>query len=381
MRKIILVLILLSAYCISIAQSKMDVTFILGENVNPPDIDISLNDGINSQFLNDSLGKSTFHMTNLYYGYYGHISIWYKKSGRVYEYFINDKPGKFILNVDSVDQGKSLNVIHSGGIINSVDSIENPIRYEYDNFLKNDSNHIAIVEIYKNYINEINKNDSIRNKLTTHTKLFNKKLLSFIEERNEDYYSFYLFKNYSKMQLEELLNDEDYMSSLRHQLNAFPKKYTDTKEGKILQQELQNKITPLEKWNFINFNFIDVKGIKYTIENLKSDYILLDFWATWCAPCITQIPDIKNLNKQYSLEKLQIISISADLDSANFSKVIEENEMNWVHIFDKNKDVARKFSIKAYPTLILIDKTGRLIFRSEGIMDKKRIIDIIEGRE
>lgn len=121
----------------------------------------------------------------------------------------------------------------------------------------------------------------------------------------------------------------------------------------------------------------DIHGNIVKIKDFKGKYVLLDFWATWCPPCMKQIPFLKQLRKEYPSEKLVMISISADVDSSSFNRVIKKEEMNWTHIFDR-EILPKVFGIKAYPTLVLINTEGLILYYDGENQDKKGLIELLK---
>lgn len=89
----------------------------------------------------------------------------------------------------------------------------------------------------------------------------------------------------------------------------------------------------------------------------------MSFWATWCSPCIAEIPQLKNIRDSYAENRLAIISIANDTDSTKIINDIAKYKMNWVHIFNSYK-MKYLFGQKPIPSLYLIDKNGKIIFSS-----------------
>ncbi|UZJ65611.1 TlpA family protein disulfide reductase [Sphingobacterium sp. KU25419] len=118
-------------------------------------------------------------------------------------------------------------------------------------------------------------------------------------------------------------------------------------------------------YNFKRKDLISQKEIQ--LSQFKDKYILLDFWGSWCVPCIEGIPDLKQLAKDYK-GKIEIISIAFDHDEdiSKLKSIISEHEMDWTHIkepriFNNESGLNNKFDVKSFPTFILIDKKGNII--------------------
>jgi thiol-disulfide isomerase/thioredoxin len=99
----------------------------------------------------------------------------------------------------------------------------------------------------------------------------------------------------------------------------------------------------------------------------KDKYTLLDFWGTWCGPCMALTDDIHKISTTYQ-DKLRVIGICYDDDRDKVLKAMEQKGIVWPTIFDdKNASVlAKKFNVIAFPTFILVDKNGKIIRRING---------------
>ncbi len=102
----------------------------------------------------------------------------------------------------------------------------------------------------------------------------------------------------------------------------------------------------------------------------RGKVILLDFWASWCAPCRATNPDLVNLYNKYNADGLEIMSISEDKGEAEWMTAINVDNLYWnYHIIDKNKTIAFRYGVESIPFKLLIDKKGRIA--SEKISGRK----------
>ena len=93
---------------------------------------------------------------------------------------------------------------------------------------------------------------------------------------------------------------------------------------------------------------------------------LLDFWASWCGPCRESVPDLKALQKTYGSDQLEVISVNEDTNENAGRRFASESGMNWEVQFDPEGQTSRQYGVRAFPTFILMDSSGREVQRFVG---------------
>lgn len=109
-------------------------------------------------------------------------------------------------------------------------------------------------------------------------------------------------------------------------------------------------------------------GGKFNIDDLKGKVVLVDFWATWCGPCIAELPNVKNLYDAYHSKGFEVIGISLDQDVESLNEFIKEKELAWDTIFFPTPEeqgwdnpIARYYGISGIPTAILVNQDGKVV--------------------
>jgi len=120
----------------------------------------------------------------------------------------------------------------------------------------------------------------------------------------------------------------------------------------------------------VDFEATDILGKTISLKNYRNKYVLLTFWASWCVPCVEEIPAIKSIKTQYSPETLEIIFVTLDADSVKFSNAVKKYELNWTHIFN-DVEILKKYGVMAVPQVYLIDKAGTIIYSRAEENDAK----------
>lgn len=116
-------------------------------------------------------------------------------------------------------------------------------------------------------------------------------------------------------------------------------------------------------------------GNKVHLQSFRGQYILLDFWASWCMPCIKGLPALSAFYKRYKSKGLMLISISLDDREADWCRAIAQYKMDWTQVRDslsgKNNKmkVSDLYQVQYLPTFVLIDRTGKVVARSNALDD------------
>ncbi len=123
-----------------------------------------------------------------------------------------------------------------------------------------------------------------------------------------------------------------------------------------------------------DFNFENVKGGKTALADLKGKYVYIDVWATWCGPCIREIPDLKKVEKDFEGKNIQFVSLSVDdgrgfkgdavAAKAGWKNMIAEKQLGGIQVISDNgwrSDFVQGFKINGIPRFILIDPAGNVV--------------------
>ncbi len=155
---------------------------------------------------------------------------------------------------------------------------------------------------------------------------------------------------------------------------SFSKEAKESYYGKLVKAELypptfEGKPAPA-------FTLVNDKGEKNTLQNFTAGkkYVLLDFWASWCAPCRKSIPGLKELYSKYADKGFQIVSISTDKNEQDWIKAAHEEQLPWLSFLDR-QSVADAFNVKAIPSLFLIDSSGKVVKAFTGADGVKEKVD------
>lgn len=133
-----------------------------------------------------------------------------------------------------------------------------------------------------------------------------------------------------------------------------------------------------------DFSLPQFSGSEYSVAGDRGKVILLDFWATWCPPCVAEYPNLINMYETHKERGLQIVSISADFKREVLAAFLKQHPIPWINGFSGkgNKDnVVELFNIESFPTYVLIDRKGivRHMLSKGGDFLNTKVSRLLEG--
>ena len=144
------------------------------------------------------------------------------------------------------------------------------------------------------------------------------------------------------------------------------------KQQKARQETIQADMIPDIKMNDINGNNTSVKA-----EVAKNKITIIDFWASWCGPCIKETPSVVALYDDYHAKGLGIIGISLDEDEAAWKQAVDKLNMKWTHLSDLqgwDNAAAQLLDVRSIPHTIVVDRQGTILAQGLRGDDLRRFI-------
>jgi thiol-disulfide isomerase/thioredoxin len=108
------------------------------------------------------------------------------------------------------------------------------------------------------------------------------------------------------------------------------------------------------------------------LEDLHGKVVLLDFWASWCSPCLQSFPWMNELQQKHAGEGFVVVAVNLDQDRALADGFLDKVPAQFRVEYDGTGDLARQFGVKAMPTSFLIDRAGQVRARHAGFREKQR---------
>ena len=186
--------------------------------------------------------------------------------------------------------------------------------------------------------------------------------------KNPDY-AFAAFTAYYQFQIHNIQSDT---------LDLIMDGFNETVRKTVYYEHLKNLYITIKKvaisQSAPNFSVPDTAGNIVELDDFKGKYVLIDFWASWCAPCRAANPKLVEVYRQFSDKSFTIVGISLDKDEQRWKKAIESDKLTWINLSNlKGWDVVSgEYGVKAIPQNFLLDTDGIIIDKN---IEPERLID------
>lgn len=143
---------------------------------------------------------------------------------------------------------------------------------------------------------------------------------------------------------------------------------TDRVKNSVHGRALKAKVDAMAKANVggiaPNIELPTPEGKTISLNNLRGHIVLLDFWASWCGPCLREMPNVKMLYDKYHSKGLEILGVSLDEKADAWKNAIAKKELNWFHVSSLKGwecPAAKTYNVTGIPRMYIIDETGKII--------------------
>ncbi|MFD1064300.1 thioredoxin-like domain-containing protein [Winogradskyella litorisediminis] len=211
----------------------------------------------------------------------------------------------------------------------------------------------------KNYkkLTEAEKEDlSSKTKKVSQKSDYNTK--RFVKENPNSYPAVYMLNArkglWSKQEVKELF-------SLMNQV------YKDSYYGKLIALHLNPKANPQLGDKYVDFQQQNTEDIIVKFSEIKGKVTLIEFWASWCLPCIKEFPELKNVYSTYKKYGFEIVGVSLDEEKQKWLKSIQKHDLPWVNLTELepfDNEAALIYYVNGIPDNVLIDESGFIIGRN-----------------
>lgn len=110
----------------------------------------------------------------------------------------------------------------------------------------------------------------------------------------------------------------------------------------------------------------DVNGIEIDISDFRGKIVFLNFWATWCPSCVTEMPSMEKLHRKLKEKNFAMVAVSVQDSAVEVRRFFKQNQLTYTALLDSIGKTVPGFGIRAIPTTLLLDKSGRIFGRIMG---------------
>jgi thiol-disulfide isomerase/thioredoxin len=130
-----------------------------------------------------------------------------------------------------------------------------------------------------------------------------------------------------------------------------------------------------------DFDFTDLAGKRGKLSDYAGKFVLLDFWASWCPPCLADVPYLSEAASELGKGKLVVLGMNVDDDEAKARKAVAEKQAVWRHASYPSirSLVDQQFRIMAYPTYVLIDGRRRIVFSDDEHLRREKLLPYLRS--
>ena len=148
--------------------------------------------------------------------------------------------------------------------------------------------------------------------------------------------------------------------------NPFPE-YTEALQAGM------NKLSTLQPGQSApDFTLKDLDGQAVSLSQFKDKVVLLDFWASWCGPCIADLPNLRKIKEQVAAQPVVFLNISLDANEGAWKQAIAKHEIKGVHVC--SEQVAQAYNVSGIPRYYLVDPQGLIVENNLRVWDVDEVV-------
>jgi thiol-disulfide isomerase/thioredoxin len=191
--------------------------------------------------------------------------------------------------------------------------------------------------------------------------------LTFVRGLRESYFQLWLFR--TQFANNHLL-PVDTLLATYHSL--FSDSIQKTPEGQFIAALIEKRLSAKIGSGVPDYALHSTSGRLINSQDTRGKYVLFDFWASWCGPCVQEMQKISELHTKYDTSKLLIVSITLDAQEKDFQAAVDRLHMTWPLIFG-DSDIIKTFDVGPIPALFLMDPHGEIIYKSQETDGKETV--------
>lgn len=361
--KSIITLAILSVMALNANGQAASTIIHFPEETMKMNIQVLFNDGLGG-IDNIPVKTNSINISNPFYGRYAEVNVIVDPNNDLkqsFQFYVDDKPTKIVfvrtdgeLTLDKLNSKNYLSPDDLGRP--TLEASTEPIYKRMQDFIEKEGDNLIDTLVSSRGI-------QLAHELSNTT-------VDFIINHPKSYFAFQSLKRVAP-------TDKYTTDSLVYAFRRFPTSFTNSREG----TEILEKLTGFSLKTGMDaphFTMRDIEGNEIDLTMYKGKHVLLNFWASWCVPCLAEMPAVVSIGKNTPKDKLELIFMSSDKSLEAMNRAIENYEIKGVHIVSDDR-IIRKYGAQAIPQLYLIDPNGEIIYnRSLNEKNVEKLESLIE---
>jgi len=160
--------------------------------------------------------------------------------------------------------------------------------------------------------------------------------------------------------------------------NGYTKETAKTNPQDSSQNKISVAIDVSKGEEAMNFTLTDLEGNKVSLKDFRGKNVYLNFWATWCPPCRSEMPEIEKVYQQYKDKGLVVLAVDLGEDKDTVKNFIKDNKYNFRVLLDSDQSVASKYNISSIPVSYFIGKDGKIVAKKVGALQEEEMQSYIK---
>jgi peroxiredoxin len=222
------------------------------------------------------------------------------------------------------------------------------------------------MDLQQEYQDKVSKNPAIKDSIEhalyprfeKNMDDFAKATIAFGKENKDNLAGFYAMSSLDPARYEsDLLN---YAENIKGKFPSVRAVQDFLSKVSKLQALSVGKVAP-------DFEMASLDGDKVKLSQLRGKYVLLDFWASWCAPCREENPNVVKQYNAFKNKGFTVLGVSLDRDREQWKKAIKDDGLTWTHVSELkhwDSDIVKQYAIEGIPSSFLLDKEGKILAKN-----------------
>jgi peroxiredoxin len=148
-------------------------------------------------------------------------------------------------------------------------------------------------------------------------------------------------------------------------------------DGEVKAPPLELPVMPVVGERAPDFALGDTNGQVYALEDFVGQVVLVNFWATWCAPCRLEMPLLQDHFERYMEDEFIVLAINLQESEAQVADFVEEFSLTFPVLIDSDGAVSQEYRIRGYPSTIVIDREGNISAIHIGIITEAQLVEYL----